>query len=128
MMLLVYGIGFVLALATGDPRTLLLRNSLITASVGVVFLVTAIRGHRLSSTVWGIGLIVEALVRIPVVYLLPVDVSVGATEALGDRDLRRPHGVERLVRASGAEAADRRASGTRNSGRNACVSGPIARA
>jgi hypothetical protein len=115
VMLLVYGIGFALALATGDPRTLLLRNSLITAAVGVVFLVTAIRGrrpltlaalqsfapskaaaaagayatdphvrhgHRLASTVWGVGLIVESLVRIPLVYLLPVDVSVGATEAL----------------------------------------------
>jgi hypothetical protein len=115
VMLLVYGVGFALAFATGDPRTLLLRNSLITASVGVVFLVTAIRGrrpltlaalqsfvparaaaaaaeyatnphvrrgHRLASTVWGVGLIAEALIRIPVVYLLPVDVSVGATEAL----------------------------------------------
>jgi hypothetical protein len=115
VMLLVYGIGFALALATGDPRTLLLRNSLITASVGVMFLVTAIRGrrpltlaalqsfaparaaaaaeeyatnphvrrgHRLASTVWGVGLVAEALVRIPLVYVLPVDVSVGATEAL----------------------------------------------
>ncbi|MCE3552615.1 hypothetical protein LWC33_14250 [Pseudonocardia sp. RS11V-5] len=115
VMLLVYGIGFALAFATGDPRTLLLRNSLITASVGIVFLVTAIRGrrpltlaalesfapakaaaaaeayatdarvrhgHRLSSTVWGVGLIAESIIRIPLVYQLPVDVSVGATEAL----------------------------------------------
>ena len=40
------------------------------------------RGHRLASTVWGVGLIAEALVRVPLVYLLPVDVSVGMTEAL----------------------------------------------
>jgi hypothetical protein len=115
VMLLVYGAGFLLALATGDPRTLLLKTSLVTGAVGVVFLVTAIRGrrpltlaamqsfapakaaqaqeqydtdpqvrrgHRLSSLVWGVGLPAEALLRIPLVYLLPVDVAVGATEAL----------------------------------------------
>lgn len=115
VMLLVYGVGLVLALATGDARTLLLRDSFVTASVGLVFLVTAWigtrpltlaasesfapgkaadmareyatnphvrRGHRLSSTVWGIGLIAEALLRVPIVYLLPVSVAVGASEAL----------------------------------------------
>jgi hypothetical protein len=115
VMLLVYGVGFALAFATGDPRTLLLRSSLITAGVGAVFLVTAVRGrrpltlaamqsfapakaaeaqheydtdpdarrtHRLSSAVWGVGLIAEALVRIPLVYLLPIEIGVGATEGL----------------------------------------------
>jgi hypothetical protein len=115
VMLLVYGAGFALAFATGDPRTVLLRSSLITASVGSVFLVTALRGrrpltlaamqsfapakaaeaqheydtdpharrgHRLSSAVWGVGLLVEALVRVPLVFLLPIDIAVGATEAL----------------------------------------------
>lgn len=115
IMLLVYGIGFTLALFTGDPRTLLLRTSFITAAVGVVFLVTAARGrrpltlaamqsfapsqaaqeaheyatspvarraHRLSSTVWGIGLLIEALARVPLVYLLPIPVAVGLAEAL----------------------------------------------
>src|SRR5690349_15355915 len=33
VMLLVYGIGFALAFATGDPRALLLKNSLITGAV-----------------------------------------------------------------------------------------------
>ncbi|WP_181781445.1 VC0807 family protein [Pseudonocardia pini] len=115
VMLLVYGAGFAMAFFTGDPRTLLLRNSLITASVGTVFLVTAIRGkrpltlaalqsftpakaaeaqleydtdphvrrgHRFSSTVWGVGLLAEAVLRVPLVYLLPVDVAVGVTEVL----------------------------------------------
>lgn len=115
VMLLVYGVGFLLAFTTGDPRTLLLRNSLITAGVGLMFLVTAIRGrrpltlaamqtfmpakaqefadeyaaqpkarhaHRFSSTVWGVGLILEAIVRVPLVYLLPTAIAVGATEAL----------------------------------------------
>ncbi|MFC4948573.1 VC0807 family protein [Pseudonocardia sp. GCM10023141] len=40
------------------------------------------RGFRLSSTVWGIGLLAEALVRIPVVYLLPIDVAYGVTEVM----------------------------------------------
>jgi hypothetical protein len=40
------------------------------------------RGHRVSSTVWGAGLLTEALVRIPLVYLLPVSVMVGVGEAM----------------------------------------------
>jgi hypothetical protein len=114
VMLVVYGAGFALAFATGDPRALLLKNSLITGALGIVFLVTVLRGrpltlsalksfqparaaeiqeefdaepaarrgHRISSTVWGVGLLAEALIRIPLVYLLPVDVAVGVTEAL----------------------------------------------
>lgn len=115
VMLLVYGIGVVLALVSGDARTLLLRNSLITASIGVIFLVGGIRGRRpltltalqsfwparadhmarqyngvpevrhgfrLASVVWGIGLIAEAAVRIPLVYLLPIEIAVAATEGL----------------------------------------------
>ncbi len=114
VMLLVYGAGFALAFATGDPRTMLLRSSLITAGVGLVFLVTAVRGrrpltlaalqsfapgsaeqaqreydadpgvrhgHRFSSTVWGVGLLAEAIVRVPLVYLLPVEIAVGVTRS-----------------------------------------------
>lgn len=40
------------------------------------------RGIRLTSTVWGVGLLVEALVRIPVVFLLPIDVAYGITEGM----------------------------------------------
>lgn len=94
---------------------MLLRSSLIRGSIGLVFLVTAVRGrrpltlaalqsvvpgkaeqaqreydtdpgvrhgHRLASTVWGVALLAEAIVRIPLVYLLPVEIAVGATEAL----------------------------------------------
>jgi hypothetical protein len=114
VMLVVYGAGFALALATGDPRTLLLRSSLVTGVLGIVFLVTVFRGrpltlaalqsfqpaqadaaqaeyesdadvrrgHRISSTVWGVGLLAEALLRIPLVYLLPISVAVGLTEVL----------------------------------------------
>jgi hypothetical protein len=115
VMLLVYGIGLALAVVTGDPRALLLKNSLITAAVGAVFLATAIHGRRpltlsamqsfspdraaflaeryrtdpdvrhgfrLTSVVWGVGLLAEAVLRLPLVYLLPIEVSVGATEGL----------------------------------------------
>lgn len=40
------------------------------------------RGHRISSTVWGLGLLAESLLRVPIVYLLPLDVAVGASSAL----------------------------------------------
>ncbi|SHK69187.1 hypothetical protein SAMN05443637_110106 [Pseudonocardia thermophila] len=115
VMLLVYGLGFLLSLMTGDPRTVLLRNSFVTGAVGIAFLISAIhgkrpltlaaqqsfspaeaeqaqrdydtmpevrRGHRLSSTVWGCGLLADAVLRIPIVLLLPIDVAVGVSEAL----------------------------------------------
>jgi hypothetical protein len=39
-------------------------------------------GVRLSSAVWGAGLLAEALVRVPLIYLLPVPVMVGLSTAL----------------------------------------------
>lgn len=43
----------------------------------------AVRRHfRFSSTVWGVGLLAEALIRVPVVYLLPIDIAYGVTEAM----------------------------------------------
>ncbi|RAJ70145.1 uncharacterized protein DUF3159 [Streptomyces sp. Amel2xB2] len=40
------------------------------------------RGHRLCSAVWGLGLLLESLLRIPLVYLLPVSVMVGLSELI----------------------------------------------
>jgi hypothetical protein len=40
------------------------------------------RGHRFISTVWGLGLVGEALLRVVLVLLLPLDVAVGASSAL----------------------------------------------
>ena len=114
VMLVVFGLGVLLALAGGDARFLLLKNSIVTGAVGLVFLATTLwgtplslaasqsfqpahrdeirreydadpdvrHGHRLSSTVWGVVLLVEALVRVPLVYLLPVSVMVGVGEAM----------------------------------------------
>lgn len=115
VMLIVFGLGLALSFVTGDPRFLLVVKSLVTGAIGLVFLVTALRGrrpltlaaqqswspataddlaceyaanpavrrgHRLSSTVWGLGLLAESLLRVPIVYLLPLDVAVGASSAL----------------------------------------------
>jgi hypothetical protein len=40
------------------------------------------RGFYLVSLVWGCGLLAEALLRIPLIYLLPLDVAVGASNVL----------------------------------------------
>jgi hypothetical protein len=40
------------------------------------------RGHRMCSAVWGVGLITEAAVRVPLIYLLPISVMVGLSTAL----------------------------------------------
>jgi hypothetical protein len=114
VMLVVFGLGLVLAFVTGDPRFVLLKNSIVTGAVGLVFLATTVvgrpltlsamksfqpdrsaqmdqmyrtnpgvrRAHRISSAVWGVGLLLEALVRVPLIYALPVSVMVGLSEAL----------------------------------------------
>lgn len=114
VMLVVFGMGVLLALASGDARFLLLKNSIVTAAVGLVFLATTFlgrpltlsaaqsfqpdrrdeieeayrttpdvrRGHRICSLVWGSGLVLEALVRVPLVYTLPISVMVGISEAM----------------------------------------------
>jgi hypothetical protein len=40
------------------------------------------RGHRVASIVWGAGLLTEAVVRVVLVYLLPIDVMVGVSTGL----------------------------------------------
>ncbi|MEV6493685.1 VC0807 family protein [Actinoplanes sp. NPDC051633] len=40
------------------------------------------RAFRVSSLVWGVGLLAEAVVRVPLVYLLPVTVMVGLSTAM----------------------------------------------
>ena len=114
LMLVVFGLGVVLSLVSGDPRFLLLKGSITTGAVALVFLATTLRGtpltlaatqsfrpaqreqlaqeyrtdpdvrrlYRNSSLVWGVGLLVEAAVRVPLIYLLPVSVMVGLSAAL----------------------------------------------
>jgi hypothetical protein len=114
VMLVVFGLGVVLAVLSGDARFLLLKNSIVTAAVGLAFLATTWLGRPLtlaasqsfhpvrstelaeryradpgirrrytvSSAVWGTGLLVEAAVRVPLVYLLPISVMVGVSETM----------------------------------------------
>jgi hypothetical protein len=114
VMLVVFGVGLALALIGGDPRFLLLKDSMTTAAVGLTFLITTLlgrpltyaamqsfnpakaaylaqryqtdprvrHGYRLTSLVWGVGLLVEATVRVPLIYLLPVSVMVAVSQAM----------------------------------------------
>ena len=40
------------------------------------------RGFRVMSLTWGVGLLVEAAVRIPLIYVLPIDIMAGLSTAL----------------------------------------------
>jgi hypothetical protein len=109
VMLVVFGVGLVLTLVSGDERFLLVQDSITLGAVALVFLVTSrwgtpltlaamqsfsprkaealteafrtdagVRhGVRRSSAVWGGGLLGLALLRVPLIYLLPVSVMVG---------------------------------------------------
>jgi len=114
VMLVVFGVGLVLALIGGDPRFLLLKDSFTTAAVGLTFVGTTLfdrpltlaamqsfspdkaellaeryrtdqrvrHGYRLSSWVWGGGLLLEAALRVPLIFLLPIDVMVAVSQAM----------------------------------------------
>ncbi|MGE3286971.1 MAG: VC0807 family protein [Pseudonocardia sp.] len=113
--LVIFGGGLLLVALTGDPRVLLLKASVISAGLGILFVATGVRGrrpltlaalqgfeprraaeiaarfaaepavrrgHRLTSVVWGLGLIAEAVVRVVLVLLLPLPVMVGVSPVL----------------------------------------------
>lgn len=114
LMLTVFGLGLLLTFLAGDARFLLLKDSAVTAGVGVVFLLSAAYGRPLtlsaaqttqpwhaaaldelfgrradvrrrfvvSAVVWGVCLLGESLVRIPLVYTVPIDTMVVLSEAL----------------------------------------------
>lgn len=114
LMLAVFGVGFVLTFVSGDPRVMILKNSAVTLTVGLLFLVTTVagrpltmaaakawapgdaaaideawahdpaarRGYRVSALVWGLGMVSEAVLRVVLTYLLPVDVMVGLSDVL----------------------------------------------
>jgi hypothetical protein len=114
VMLAVFGAGTALTFTGGDPRVLLLKDSVTTAMIGVVFLVSLLskrpltlsaaqtwrpttarrlaelyrnepaarRAFRVSALGWGAGLLGESVLRVPLIYLLPVDVMVGLSTAM----------------------------------------------
>ncbi len=114
VMLVIFGLGLVLTFATGDVRFLVLKDSIGTGVLGLLFLCFGLAGHPLTlaaartwapdeaaamseryravpavrhghlvvSSVWGVGLLGEALVRVLLVFLLPISVVVGLSTAL----------------------------------------------
>lgn len=114
VMLVIYGLGLALTFATGDVRFLVLKDSVGTGVLGLLFLCFAVAGHPLTlaatrtwepdravamaehyrtvpavrhghfvaSMVWGVGLLGEALLRVLLVFLLPISVVVGLSTAL----------------------------------------------
>jgi hypothetical protein len=114
LMLSVFGVGLLLTFLAGDARFLLLKDSAVTAGVGVVFLLSTAHGRPLtlsaaqtsqpwraaaldelfdsrpdvrrrfavSAVVWGAGLLLESVVRVPLVYAVPIDTMVWLSEVL----------------------------------------------
>ncbi len=71
------------------------------------------RAHRVSSTVWGLGLLSEAILRVPLIYLLPITIMVGLSTAMmvatfGGLIMWQARYVARLRRRSGVTLAVRR--------------------
>lgn len=115
LMAAMFGIGLALTLATGDPRVILAKDSVVTGVLGLTFLGSCVVGRPLMyalarrmlpperqaeadtrlrtdpayrrrlvtmSAVWGVILLAEALVRVVLVYALPVDVMFGLSHVL----------------------------------------------
>jgi hypothetical protein len=81
------GVSFLASLATKRPLTLIAfqtwRPREADALADAYQNDTAVRRvFRRSAWVWGIGMILEAALRIPLIYLVPLSVSVGASAAL----------------------------------------------
>ncbi|MEU8270420.1 VC0807 family protein [Sphaerisporangium sp. NPDC049002] len=113
----VFGVGMILSLLTGDAKFLLAIKSVTTAVAGLIFLGSCVAGrpaafavakrfgaedadtarrwdvlyaaepmfrrtYLVMTLVWGIALLVESAVRLPLVYWLPTDVMAGLSSIL----------------------------------------------
>lgn len=110
-----FGVSLGLSFLTGDAHFLLLKDSIGTSVVGVLFVGSCLVGRpitylaarrftadspekaqiwterwetvpavrhtfRVTSLVWGFGLLLEAAIRLPLVFLLPIDVMAGLAQ------------------------------------------------
>lgn len=114
VMLAVFGAGILLTFTGGDARMILVKDSVGTAMIGTVFLLSLLgpepltlasshtwrprqaeqlaalygsvpgvrRAFRVTTLGWGLGMLGESALRVPLIYLLPVDVMVGLSTAL----------------------------------------------
>jgi hypothetical protein len=81
------GLAFLITAYRGRPLTLAAQQSVQPGRAGELAAAYAAnplvrRGHRVASQVWGVGLLAEALVRVVLVYALPVPVMVGLSTVL----------------------------------------------
>ncbi|MGX1776682.1 VC0807 family protein [Nocardia brasiliensis] len=105
-MLGTYALMLAMAAATDDARLVLLRDPVISAVAGALFLGSCLTGrpataylaqrlhgetrsdtgylrsHRSQTLVWGVTLTAEALVRVCLVFLLPIPVVAGLSPAV----------------------------------------------
>lgn len=115
LMAIMFGVGLALTVATGDPRVILAKDSVITGVIGFAFLGSCVAGRPLMyalvrrmmpkerqaeadvrlrtdpryrarlvrlSLMWGAILLGEAVLRVVLVYTLPVDVMFGLSHVL----------------------------------------------
>lgn len=112
-MLCVFTAGLIASLISGDARMLIVKDSFVTAAVGLAFGLSALaakplmyfaarkihsepaefdamyqsmpalrRRFKMLSGMWGIGLVLEATVRVVLAYQLPVDTMVWLSNVL----------------------------------------------
>jgi uncharacterized membrane protein len=104
-LLLTFGLSLAVGLASGDPKTILIGNTLVNGIGGLIFLGSCVIGtpltqvvgarfrdasdtppdramHVALSAMWGIGLLVEVAVRLVVISRLSVDVANGVNSAI----------------------------------------------
>ncbi|WNV90631.1 VC0807 family protein [Umezawaea sp. Da 62-37] len=110
LMLGLFAFGLLTLLLTGDARFVIAKDSLLSLAVGLVFLGSLFaerpllltfaaktapvvaeryrdspavrRTIRFATVLWGVGMLVDAAVRVPLAYTLPVDVMVIGSPAL----------------------------------------------
>ncbi|GAA3622309.1 hypothetical protein GCM10022419_129950 [Nonomuraea rosea] len=117
IVLVLFALGLLTSLLTGDGRFVLVKDSLLTGVFGVAFLVSLVgrplvyfllmpvltaknpasepfwrqawreglafrHAMRILALGWGLGLLADSVVRVLIVYLLPVDVAVVPAQVL----------------------------------------------
>jgi uncharacterized membrane protein len=104
-LLLTFGLSLAVGLASTDPRTILIGNTLVNGVGGLIFLGSCLVGtpltqvvgarfrdtseappnrgmHVALSAMWGIGLLIEVAVRLVVISQLSVDAANGVNSAI----------------------------------------------
>ena len=81
------GLAFLVSILSRRPLTLTAATSWNPAGAAELESLFATRpaarrAFTVSALVWGLGLIVESLLRVPLIYVLPVDVMVGLSTAV----------------------------------------------